>query len=331
MASSRSASGRMSRRLLWLTVALVVLTLLYTGGWFYAANRLAEATRAALGDLSQGGNRAVCESATVRGFPFRIGVYCDATYVERGALGAAVSTGPLRSAAQVFSPKLVVAEADSPARLSLPGLVPLDVEWQGLHASARLARPLPERVSIEADGVKAVADMPNVDGPTAFSARRLEFHLRPSGPDLDIATRFDALQPGALLIKNAEMPPISGLLDLTVKQGIERLRTRKGELRGTDVAVHQLEIRSPDGAAVTATGTISIGEDGLIDAELTLGASEPAALAQTLSQAFPAQADRITSVFAGLAALGENPSLPVTVNDGQAYLGFVRIGQIPPL
>lgn len=331
MTSSRSGGRNITRRFQWLTAAIIAAIALYTAGWYYAAGRLTDEAQKALADLSQNGNRAVCESPAVHGFPFRIGLYCDATYFERGGLGAAISTGAFRSAAQIYAPMRIVAEADSPARVTLPGLVPLDVDWDGLRASARLARPLPERVSIVSTKVRAIADMPNVDGPSAFTAERLEFHLRPNGKDLDVAVRFAALEPGALLIGEGKMPPLSGLLDLTLKDGINRLRTRKGELRGIAVTVRQIEIKAPDGAGVTVTGTASIDKDGVIDAQLTLGATKPAELASVLAAAFPSQANRIGSVMAGLSTLGDNPSLPLTIRKGQAFLGFVPLGPVPAL
>lgn len=331
MASSRAGGKNVSWRFFWMAVGIVAAIGLYTAGWHYAAGRLLDRANATLAALGRDGNRAVCETPAVHGYPFRIGLYCDATYVERAALGAAASTGAFRSAAQIYDPRHVVAEADAPARVTLPGMVPLDVDWAALRASARLARPLPELVSIEARKVEAVADMPGPDGPTAFTADRLELHLRPNGGNLDAAARFEALEPGRFLLGEGTVPPLSGLVDVTVADGIERLRARRGELRGLSLTVRQAEVRTASGAGLTAAGTISVGQDGLVDARLTLGALKAQELAPVLAAAFPAEADRIRAAFAGLATLGDAPSLPLTVTKGQVYLGFIPLGALPPL
>lgn len=331
MASSRAGGRNVSRRFFWMAVGIVAAICLYTAGWHYAAGRLLERANATLAALGRDGNRAVCETPAVHGYPFRIGLYCDATYVERAGLGAAVSTGAFRSAAQIYDPRHIVAEADAPARVTLPGMPPLDLDWQVLRASARLARPLPERVSIEARKVVATADMPGPDGPTAFAADRLELHLRQNAGDLDAAVRFEALEPGRFLLGGGAVPPLSGVADATVADGIARLRAGRGDPRGLSATVRQLEVRTPSGAGLTASGTISVGQDGLVDAKLTLGAIKPQELAPVLAAAFPAQADRIRAAFAGLATLGDAPSLPLTVAKGQVYLGFIPLGALPPL
>ena len=78
MTSSRSGGRNITRRFQWLTAAIVAAIALYTAGWYYAAGRLTDEAQKALADLSRNGNRAVCESPAVHGFPFRIGLYCDA-------------------------------------------------------------------------------------------------------------------------------------------------------------------------------------------------------------------------------------------------------------
>lgn len=331
MASSRAGGKNVSRRFFWMAVGIVAAIVLYTAGWHYAAGRLLERAEVALAALGRDGNRAVCETPAVHGYPFRIGVYCTATYVERAGLGLAASTGAFRSAAQVYDPLHVVAEADSPARVTLPGMVPLDVDWEALRASARLARPLPERVSIEIRKVKAVADMPGPDGPTALAADRLELHLRPNAGDLDAAVRFEALEPGRFLFGDGVVPPLSGLADATVAGGIERLRTQRGDLRGLSLTVRQAEVRTSSGAGLTASGTISVDQDGLVDARLSLDALKPQELAPVLAAAFPSEADGIRAALAGLATLGETPSLPLMVTKGQVFLGFIPLGVLPPL
>ncbi len=321
----------MSRRFFWLGMAIVAAIALYTAGWFYVADRVADEVRAALAAFSRsGGNRAVCEAPTVRGYPFRIGVFCEATYFERTSAGLSISTGAFRSAAQVYAPRRAVAEADSPARLLLPGLVPLDLTWGGLRASARLSWPLPERLSVEATRVVAVADMPNVVGPLAFTAESAELHMRPADTDLDVAFRFRAFETGRLLLPHGTLPPLTGLVDLSLADGVAMLRDGVRDLRGSAVEVRRVEISTPEGARLTAAGTVAVDENGLLNADLRVGTTDAGALADIVSAAFP-EAGGIASAIAALSALGANPQLPLVIEKGQARLGFIDLGTIPPL
>lgn len=321
----------MSRRFFWLGTAIVVAIALYTAGWFYAADRVADEVRNSLAAFSRsGGNRAVCEAPSVRGYPFRMGVFCDATYFERASAGLSFSTGPFRSAAQIYAPRRAVAEADSPARLLLPGLVPLDLTWGGLRASARLSWPLPERLSVEATQLRAVADMPNVVGPLAFTADSAELHMRPVDADLDIALRFRAFETGRLLLPQGQLPALTGFADLSLADGTAMLREGVRDLRGATFEVRRVEISSAEGARLTATGTAAIDENGLIDADLRVGTTDAGTLADIVSAAFP-EAGGIASAIAALSALGSTPELPLVIQKGRARLGFIDLGTIPPL
>lgn len=320
----------MSRRFFWLGIAIVAAIGLYTAGWFYAADVLDKEVRTGLAEFGRdGGNRAVCEEATVRGYPFRIGVFCNATYVERASAGFSMSTGAFRSAAQVYAPQHVVAEADSPARVVLPGLVPLDLTWGGLRSSARLAWPLPEQFSMEATDVTAVADMPNVAGPLAFTADRLELHLRPVDADLDVALRFAEFEPGVLLLPKGSLPPLTGYADLSLKDGTTLLRDRRRNLRGSSFTVRRIEIGTQDRVLLTATGTLSVDEAGLIDADLTLETEDGPALARAIMEAFPESGSGVAAAIGTVSFISS--SLPLTIRKGQATLAVVYLGAIPPI
>lgn len=322
----------MSRRFFWFGMAIIAAILLYTAGWFYAADRLMEELRAALADFSRGGgSRVVCEEPAVRGYPFRIGVFCDATYFERAAAGLSMSTGAFRSAAQIYQPRRMVAEAEGPARVLLPGLVPLDLTWQGLRASARLAWPLPERISVEGTQLAAVADMPNVAGPLAFTAQAVQVHMRPAKPDVDIALRFRDFEPGRLLLPHGTLPPLSGFADLSLRDGVAVLRERRGGLNGVALDVRRLEIASPDGTRLTVSGTAAIGEDGLVDANLMLGTSDAEALSRIVAAAFPEGGNGLAPAISALSALGADLELPLVIRKGEARLGFITLGMIPAL
>ena len=79
------------------------------------------------------------------------------------------------------------------------------------------------------------------------------------------------------------------------------------------------------------SGPFSITKDGLLDADLKMTVRDPKGLSLVLADAFPESRDRIVSSFSGLAALGGAPTLPLKVVKGKASLGFIPLGEIPPL
>ena len=50
-----------------------------------------------------------------------------------------------------------------------------------------------------------------------------------------------------------------------------------------------------------------------------------------LAEAVPEKRDQIEQAFSGLAMLGNAPSLPLRIAKGKASLGFIPLGDIPPV
>src|SRR5690606_18242063 len=97
-----------------------------------------------------------------------------------------------------------------------PGLDPLDLTWTSLRATARLASPLPERVSIETKGLTVRLDELGDVTPLLFKADLFELHMRPQQDDLDVAVRFDGLGFNADVVT---LPTFSGVIDAQLVDG----------------------------------------------------------------------------------------------------------------
>src|SRR5690606_21418309 len=94
----------------------------------------------------------------------------------------------------------------------------LSLDWSAMRASARLASPLPERISVEATGLAVQLD--DHQGATARSLAQsdnAELHLRPVGDDLDVALRFTGLELDSALV--GAVPSLSGLVDFSLADG----------------------------------------------------------------------------------------------------------------
>lgn len=320
----------MSKRFFWLTLAILAGIALYTTGWFWLAGQVESRLASAIATFNRAGNRAACDGLQVRGYPFRVGVFCEATYVESRASGTSFATGAFRSAAQVYNPFQLVAEADSPGRLIVPGMVPLELRWNLLASSARLSAPLPERVSLEAKGLEVLADIAGPDFVKLMTAEDFQLHMRPVGADLDLASRFTGLVLDTALTGGAISARFEGVADVSIKDGAGRLARGQAGLRGVSATVRAVQIGSGKGG-LTMSGTASTTADGLINANLTLSATDPAATGAQLAALFPQAASQIITVFTGLSVLGGTTSLPLTVRDGRVSLSFLSLGMLPPL
>lgn len=315
--------------MLWLAVAVVAVIGLYSAGWHVAAKRLEQEVRTAIDALNRDGRRASCESAQARGYPFRIGIFCRSVLFEDAARGMGLKARAFRSAAQVYNPFHVIGELDGKATLQVPGLNALDLDWTSLRASARLAQPLPERVSLEATALDVRPDEPGDAAPRFASAQRLELHFRPAGADVDLAARFAGLRIAPEFFDDAVMPALQGLVDVQVVDGAAR--PDLSDPRGRSATIRTASVSVDEETGVTVTGPVSVGDDGLVDAQLQVTLRNPARIGELLAALMPERRQEIELSVSGLSAMGETPTLPLRIVRGEVSLGFLSLGSIPPL
>lgn len=328
MTSRRQSGTNYARRFLWLALAIVVAGAVYTAGWFYAAGVAVAKVEGAVAALNGQGRRASCEEPQARGYPFRIGIFCRSVMFEDARGGVGFRARAFRSAAQVYQPWRIVGELDGPARLEAPGLAALALDWSALRASARLSSPLPEGASVEATGLTVGLD--EQDGPDRPLARSdsFEAHMRPTGDDVDIAVRFAGLALDEALTNAGPLPPLSGLVDLSLAGGALPGGLEGGP-RGRSGIVRTLTVSTGGGAGVTVSGPVSADEAGLVDADLTVTLREPAELARILGDLAP-HARR--EIELGLSALAASPQgMKLSIVRSEVRLGFLVVGSLPPL
>lgn len=322
-----ATESRYGRRILWLVVFVLVVFGAYTAGWFWLASRIENGTRTALDSLIVRGIKAECANPKARGYPFRIGLYCDSVAFDQPSENVSVSAGAFRSAGQIYDPMKLVAELDGPAEVKVPGAGMVSLNWAVLRASTRLAKPLPKRLSLEGSALSVGPS----GGDKVASAETFEGHMRPNGADLDLAARFAGLALAPQMVDGRSLPALSGEADISVADGVRLLGEGHQGLRGTSGTVRNLTLRMGEAGSIAVTGPISVDADGLIDAELQVSLQDPQALAVSLSQIFPEAKRKIDQGVAGLAFLGSAPSLPLRISKGTASLGFIQLGKVPPL
>ncbi len=315
------------RRIVWLAVFVAVLFGGYSAGWYYLAGELLDRAKATIAGANGDGVSVECQNPTVYGFPFRLGVYCDRVGFADAAQAVGVTAGNLRTAGQIYDPMRFIAELDGPATVDTPDSGALRLDWEKLRASVRWARPLPERVSIEGGALTAAT----AAGAPLAKVGAFEAHMRPNGRDLDVASSFDALQLDPSLADGRSLPPFSGRSDLTIADGVTLRGVSPEDLRGRSGVIRDASLDVGQNAGVTVNGTFSIGEDGVIDANLKLTVRDPKALSAALIEAFPEKRKDIGNVASALSFMGNDPTLPLVIQRGEAKLAFFKLGRLPPI
>ena len=315
------------RRILWLAAFVVVLFGGYSAGWFYLADQLVTRTKATISAANRDGVTVECDNPIARGFPFRLGIYCDSVAYANATEAVGLTAGNLRTAGQIYDPMRFIAELDGPATIATPRNGMLNLDWEKLRASVRWARPLPERVSVEGGNVAATT----ATGAPLATVGAFEAHMRPNGQDLDLASTFEALALDPSLLDGRKLPVLSGQSDLTIQGGVDLRGIRPEELRGRSGIIRSASLSTGADTGLTVSGPFSIGEDGLIDATLRVTVRDPRGLSAVFAEAFPEKRREITSAFSALGFMGNDPTLPLVIERGQAKLAFFKLGDIPPI
>ncbi|MCA1406172.1 DUF2125 domain-containing protein [Ensifer sp. IC3342] len=324
------------RKFLWLTVGIVLAAGIYSAGWFFAADQIEKRLTTYLSEKRENGLGGECTEMDVRGFPFRIGLFCDKLRLDDNVRGASASFGALRTAAQVYQPGHAVVELDGPAEVRMsPGLT-LSADWTLLHASLKATMSGLDRTSIAYDNLTGTARWPLTGDSLGFGASHGEMHLRQNGEDLDAALSVEKLD-----LRPEQGPslaaPVDVAADVTVigKAGwMQAGALSEHMLRGSSGELRHLTLDAGDGMSAKLSGPFSVNDQGLISGEFSLTMMNIDAWRASLVKVVPDETDLINNIANMLKALagGKNEAtVKLNVRDGTAFLAFIPVGVLPPL
>jgi hypothetical protein len=281
--------------------------------------------------LSSQGIAAGCANLTVSGYPLSFAVSCDNLAYEDDARNVAASTGSFNAVAGITGPLSPVADVRGPLRTSVPGMSPLWIDWDKMQAVVNLSWPLPRRVSLQAEGMSGQTDPADDSDPAElFYAAKAAGQLEPKGADVAYTGSFSDLEIDADAIGGRVLPALDGSGEVTLKNGVALIAAPPKSLRGQSADIAKLDLSSGT-ARITLSGPVSVDAEGRIDADLTIKLKDPKAVAAILGAAIPEHRSEIEQGFAGLAMLGNEPSMPLKVVKGKASLGFIPLGKIKPV
>lgn len=338
MASTTVSTPNYARRITWLGVAIGFFVLAYTAAWLFAAHEAEKRMDIELAKANAGDAKITCDSRQVKGYPFRFGLFCDGeTFIDE-AKGISISSGALRTAAQVYNPWHAIAELDGPVKVAIPGAPTITGDWSLLHSSIRFDQPVPERVSIEANDLTITINKTETESQQALTATYAAGHMRSEDKDVSFAGEVDGLVIDPAITPNRTIPEFAASYDVLLKDGVAiaaaKPRDIKAALRGQSGELRSVSLIFKDGGAVRVTGPLKLSVEGLLDGDIKLTFTDAAKLGVALGQAFPEAAKIIINTLTA-ASLGagadKEASLTLTIRRGKVSAGFFPIATIPPL
>ncbi|WP_291864684.1 DUF2125 domain-containing protein [Bradyrhizobium sp.] len=280
------------RRPLWrlfiMPVLLLVAAAAWSAFWFLAASQVEVKADAWRAREAQSGRLYDCAKRSVAGFPFRLEVRCSGASVslrsqtaEQAATQAPItaSLGEILVVAQIWDPKLLIAEFTSPATISDRGGPPsMMVNWSKARSSVVGLPAVPQRATI-------VFDDPSLDrlnGPVQTPlarAKLVELHGRlAEGSAIDrpvIETVLKITQGSVQEVHPLLAAPfdadvrtlLSGLKDFSPKPWPERFR----EIAAAGGRVEIVQSRIEQGELIAvAAGSLGLSAGGRLDGELQM-------------------------------------------------------------
>jgi hypothetical protein len=277
------------RRRLWrlfLMPALVlVAAVAWSAFWFFAASQVEVRADAWRAQEAKAGRVYDCAKRSVAGFPFRLEVRCDDASVSLVSQTAAAQTaftarlGEILVVAQIYDPKLLIAEFKAPATIADRGAPPsLMVNWSKGRSSVVGLPAVPQRASI-------VFDDPSIDriGGSSQTPLARANHIELHGRLADGSPSENPVIEAVLQISGGsvqEVHPVlsapfdadvrtrlTGLKDFSPKPWPERFR--EIQAAGGHVEIVQSRIQQGDLVSVAA-GTLSLNAGGRIEGELQM-------------------------------------------------------------
>ncbi|HET7885455.1 MAG TPA: DUF2125 domain-containing protein [Bradyrhizobium sp.] len=291
MTSMTLPSDMPRRRSRWplfaLPIVLLIAAAAWSAFWFYAASQAEVKADAWRAQEAKSGRSYDCAKQSISGYPFRLEVRCDGARVALTSQTAGASPvpvtinlGEILAVAQVYDPKLLIAEFKSPATISeTPGAPPMQVSWSAARSSVVGLPAIPQRASIVFDDVAIDRINSNSVQVPVARAKHVELHGRLA----EGSTLKDPVIESVLQIQSGsaqDVHPVlarpfgadvhaklTGLKDLTPKPWPQRFR----ELQAGDGQVEIVQSRvAQDDLIAVAAGTLKLNAQGQINGELQM-------------------------------------------------------------
>jgi hypothetical protein len=272
-------------RLFFMPVLVLIAAVAWSAFWFYAASEVGVRADAWRAQEAKAGRVYDCGNRSVAGYPFRLEVRCEdasVALVSQTAGAQAPFTarlGEILVVAQIYDPKLMIAEFKAPATIADRGAQPsLMVNWKTARSSVVGLPAVPQRASL-------VFEEPSIDRINASTQTPLARagHVELHGRLAEESTAENPVIESVIEIRGGsvrEVHPVlaapfdvdvrtklTGLKDISPKPWPQRFRELQAA--GGHVEIVQSRIQQGDLVAVSA-GMLSLNANGRIEGELQM-------------------------------------------------------------
>lgn len=335
--SSDKAAAKPQRRFVWLAIFIVALVAAYSGAWFYLARQLESRSAFLISDLANRNVEADCEAMEVRGYPFRLGVFCNSVSADDQRQRTSLSTGSFRSAAQIYRPNHIVSELDSPVKISMGDGSTAQFDWQMLRSSTVFGLSGLTRASLQSSVLDATLAPATLTDVIKLTAQATELHIRQNDADLEAVLRLQATSVSTQA-KAFTMPAFDVAVDLTLADRAWMLSEQQSQeqdpWRNLSASLNGLTADLGKGAQLSMQGPFSIDGEGYLTGKFNVELKGREAWQEFMTNAFPGDAQNIKNAASFLTSLGKSEdslTLPLNIERGRIMIGFITLGQLPPL
>lgn len=275
------------RRRLWPVFVMpglvVVLAIGWSVFWYVASSEIGRQFDGWQAREAKAGRVYKCGDLSVGGYPFRFEVSCanaSASLAAQTASQAPIEGRVARilAVAQVYNPKLLIAEFTSPATIMPQGGQSLTARWSLAQASVYGLPEEPQRVALVFDNPNVERIVSAVQSPF-MRAKHLELHGRIVEGSADNHPVIDAaLELGGATAEGVH-PLAAQPFDLTAQARLKGLanfapkpwpeRFREIQAANGNIQIVNSRIQQGDIIAV-ASGTLGISPQGRLDGELKM-------------------------------------------------------------
>ena len=323
----------------WLMLTIIgVLVFGGTGLWFYAADKLEQAIEQVQQKLLAKGKIIACDNQQIRGYPFRIGIFCDAINIEDKNTRQKLTSGAIRTAAQIYDPGKLIVEFDGPAQFSDARHGVFNINWQRLRTSLRVKPDSIERTSISTNAL--MIDHENSPSPL-LTAETLEFHARKLGEnnlDVAIGSRNLSLTTNPLST-NALSKPFNLVVEFTANDLFEEIRYNRNLLayiqkNGGSGKINAFKLETTKGGILEINGPLSVDIRGRLSGKLDISFTKLDHLFEFFRSFYPSSSDEMEKIAIAVKILSAGTAtskLQVQIKNGEIRLGLISLGRIPPL
>jgi len=323
-----TAPQAVSRLGLYLPTGLLLLLAIgWSGFWAFASNKADEALSTWMVAEKANGRTWECAGKEIGGYPFRIELQCAS--IKFASTHMKADLGAFHAAAQIYSPKLILADVSGPLQINSAGVQNI-FSWANMRVSLRFNGAL-ERFSMNISDFKAgeLADS------ALLTAKMVEFHLRTDTARpredraADIVINMNEVRASGLdmLIGNREITTInlSGTVTQALRLHMGNWQSALESWRAQNGQIFLESGRLTKGPfSIEGKGALGLDPAHRIQGELMVGAR---GVGPIVSRFVPGNAAQLAGALLERKD-GSAVQLPLRMQEGRVSFGPLRTGPI---